>query len=60
MTTYILQVDRNNKNEAPLVMLEAKKDNPDLTILNDAISTSIYNENLKFTELRFFFTTITV
>ena len=60
MTTYILQVDRNNKNEAPLVMLEAKKDNLDLTILNEAISTSIYNENLKFTELRFFFTTITI
>ena len=51
MITYILQVDRNNKNEAPLVMLEAEKDNPDLTILN---------ENLKFTELRFFFTTITI
>ncbi len=60
MTTYILQVDRNNKNDVAFVMLEAEKDNPDLTMLNEAISTSIYNRNLTFTELRFFFTTITV
>ena len=51
MITYILQVDRENKNDISRIMLEAKKDNPDLTILN---------ENLKFTELRFFFTTITI